>query len=131
MKRVLFLALLALALPMAAFANSSTDFNSYTAGSLITGGSTVSLNVGLTGVYGFNGGGLFAGSLGTMSFTTGALISSVGGVETFASGGSFEITGNGTGGLPNGVIFTGTFSGPVTETIIGGGIEFFNQFYIF
>ncbi len=44
---------------------------------------------------GFNGGGLFGGSFGTMSFTTGALISSVHGVETFGSGGSFEITGNG------------------------------------
>ena len=31
MKRVLFLGLLALALPMAAFANSTTDFNSFTA----------------------------------------------------------------------------------------------------
>lgn len=124
MKRVLFLGLLALALPIAAFANSTTDFNSFTAGSLVTGGSTINLNVGLTGVYGFNGGGLSAGSLGTMSFTTGALISSVNGVETFGSGGSFEITGNGSGGLPDGVIFKGTFSGPVTETIIGGGTAF-------
>lgn len=121
MKRVLFVAVLALALPMAAFANSTTytDFDSYTAGSLSMGGSTVSLSLGLTGVYGFNGGGLFAGSLGTMSFTTGALISSVNGVDTFASGGSFEITGNGSGGLPDGIIFKGTFSGPVTETTIG------------
>ena len=124
MKRALFLGLLVLALPMAAFANSSTDFNSYTPGSLVTGGSTISLNVGLTGSYGFNGGGLVAGSLGTMSFTTGALISNVNGVETFGSGGTFEITGNGAGGLPDGVIFKGTFSGPVTETTIGGGTIF-------
>jgi hypothetical protein len=113
MKRVLFLGLLALALPLAAFANSSTDFVVLSSGGLGVG-STVTLNSTLNAVLGFNGGGLVTGSLGTFSFTTGALLSSSGGVETFASGGSFEITGNGTGGLPNGVIFKGTFSGPVT-----------------
>jgi hypothetical protein len=127
MKRVLFVAVLALALPMAAFATSSnswTDFSSVTLGSsLVTGGSTISLNAGLAGAYGFNGGGLVAGSLGTMSFTTGALISSAGGVEEFGSGGSFEITGNGTGGLPDGVIFKGTFSGTVVETITAPGTD--------
>jgi PEP-CTERM motif len=112
MKRVLFLGLLALALPLAAFANSSTDFVVLSSGGLGVG-STVTLNSTLNAVLGFNGGGLVTGSLGTFSFTTGALLSSSGGVETFASGGSFEITGNGTGGLPNGVIFKGTFSGPV------------------
>jgi hypothetical protein len=29
------------------------------------------------------------------------------------------ITGNGTGGIPSGAIFTGTFDGPVTWTTIG------------
>jgi hypothetical protein len=127
MKRVLFVALLGLALPLAAFANSSTswtDFNSLTPGSLVTGGSTISLNGDLAATVGFNGGGLVAGSLGTMSFTTGTLISSVNGVETFGSGGTFEITGNGSGGLPDGVIFKGTFAGPVTETTIGTGTIF-------
>jgi len=130
MKRVLILGLLALALPMAAFANSSiswTDFNAFAPGSLATGGSTISLNAGLIATIGFNGGGLVAGSMGNMSFTTGALISSVGGVETFGRGGSFEITGNGTGGLADGVIFKGTFSGAVRETIIGGGTDAANQ----
>ena len=37
---------------------------------------------------------------------------------TFAAGGSFSITGNGTGGIPNGVIFNGSFTGPVTWTLI-------------
>jgi hypothetical protein len=32
---------------------------------------------------------------------------------TFAAGGTFSIVGNGTDGLPNGSIFTGTFSEPV------------------
>jgi hypothetical protein len=36
---------------------------------------------------------------------------------TFAAGGTFTINGNGTGGLPNGVVFSGTFSGPVTWTL--------------
>jgi hypothetical protein len=37
---------------------------------------------------------------------------------TFAAGGSFVITGNGTGGIPNTVIFNGSFSGPVTWTLV-------------
>jgi hypothetical protein len=34
------------------------------------------------------------------------------------AGGMFEITGNGTNGIHNGAIFGGTFSGPVTWTMI-------------
>ena len=37
---------------------------------------------------------------------------------TFAAGGWFTITGNGTNGIPNGTLFTGTFSGPVTWTLV-------------
>jgi hypothetical protein len=37
---------------------------------------------------------------------------------TFAAGGTFSITGNGTGGIPNGVIFNGSFTGPVTWTLV-------------
>jgi len=36
---------------------------------------------------------------------------------TFAAGGAFTIDGNGTGGLPNAVMFSGTFSGPATWTL--------------
>jgi hypothetical protein len=53
--------------------------------------------------------------LGSVSFQTGALQSGTlqnGG--TFAAGGWFLITGNGTNGVPNGTLFSGTFSGPVT-----------------
>src|SRR5207245_6922772 len=115
-KKILLLAVLALALPMAAFASSQIDFSnnggtlSGSASGLSLGGST------LIGVKGLNGGGLITGSnLGSVSFSTGALASgslTTGG--TFAAGGSFTITGNGTNGVPNGVIFSGTFSGPVT-----------------
>jgi len=97
---------------------SSTDFSN-------SGGTLAGTNAGLnlTGsmliaVTGFNGGGMINGDLGTVAFTTGALSSGdlqMGG--TFASGGTFTITGNGTGGLPNGVIFSGTFSGSVTWTL--------------
>jgi PEP-CTERM motif len=119
MKRILLMALLALALPVAAFANGSVDFTngggtlSGTSDGLSLTGST------LIAVNGLNGMGMVTGNLGTLTFSTGALTSgtlAAGG--TFASGGSFVITGNGTNGIPNTVIFNGSFSGPVTWTAI-------------
>jgi len=119
MRRVMLLTLLALALPMAAFANSGVDFTN-------SGGTLAGTNSGLslTGstlalVNGLNGGGLITGNLGSVTFSTGALTGGslqMGG--TFAGGGSFTITGNGTNGIPNGTLFTGTFSGPVTWTLV-------------
>src|SRR5437667_5440054 len=119
MRRVLILALLALALPLSAFASSSVDFGNV--GGTLSG---TSAGLSLTGstlatVNGLNGGGLVPGNLGTVTFATGALASGsldMGG--TFAAGGSFTVTGNGTNGIPNGVIFSGTFSGPVAWTLI-------------
>lgn len=113
------LVVLALALPMTAFANSIDFTNS--------GGTLTGTNSGLTlgsstliAVNGWNGGGLITGSnLGSVSFSTGALTSGslqMGG--TFAAGGSFTISGNGTNGIPNGILFTGSFSGPVTWTLV-------------
>lgn len=119
MRRVLLLALLALALPMAAFASSGVDFTN--SGGTLTGtnsGFSLSGST-LAAVNGLNGGGLVTGNLGTVDFTTGALTSGslqMGG--TFASGGTFTVTGNGTNGIPNGVIFSGTFSGPVSWQLI-------------
>jgi len=64
-------------------------------------------------------GGIVGTNLGTMTFSTGALTSgSLKSGATFAGGGSFVITGNGSSGVPNGVIFSGTFSGPVTWTLV-------------
>jgi hypothetical protein len=115
-KKLVLLAVLALALPLAAFASSSIDFTN--SGGTLSGSSS-GLSLGgstLIAVNGLNGGGLITGSnLGSVSFSTGALTSgslTMGG--TFAAGGSFTITGNGINGVPNGVIFSGTFSGPVT-----------------
>ncbi len=119
MKRMLWLSLLALALPMAAFAKDSVDFTN-SGGTLA--GSIAGLSLSgseLIAVNGLNGLGLVTGNLGSISFTTGALTSGtlqMGG--TFATGGSFVINGNGTNGIPNGAIFTGAFTGPVTWTLI-------------
>ncbi|HTE91060.1 MAG TPA: PEP-CTERM sorting domain-containing protein [Terriglobales bacterium] len=119
MRRIVLLAVLALALPMAAFASSSVDFSN-------SGGTLAGTNAGLTltgstliAVNGLNGGGLITGNLGTVTLSTGALAS--GDLQnggTFAAGGSFTITGNGSNGIPNGVIFNGAFSGPTAWTLV-------------
>lgn len=118
MKRILLMALLALALPLMAFANNSVDFTN--SGGLLSGSSAgLSLSGSeLIAVNGFNGMGLITGALGGVSFSTGGLSSGslqMGG--TFASGGTFSITGNGDG-IPTGTIFNGSFSGPVTWTLV-------------
>ena len=119
-KKLILLVVLALALPMAAFASSQVDFTN--SGGMLTGSNSgLSLSGStLVAVNGFNGGGLITGSnLGSLTFSTGALASGslqTGG--TFAAGGSFTITGNGNNGVPNGVIFSGTFSQPATWTLV-------------
>ena len=118
MKRVLWLTVLALALPLTAFADSVDFTNS---GGILAGSNS---GLSLTGsaliaVNGLNGLGLVTGSnLGSVSFSTGALTGSLQMGGTFAAGGSFTITGNGSSGLPNGTIFSGTFSGPATWTLV-------------
>lgn len=107
-----------LMLPNLSYANSTTDFSN-------SGGTLSGTNAGLAlsgsaliAVDGYNGGGLVTGDLGSVTFTTGALTGGslqMGG--TFAAGGTFAIDGNGTGGLPDGVLFSGSFSGPVTWTL--------------
>jgi hypothetical protein len=113
MRKILLLLALALGLPLAAFAGNSVDFSNSggtlagtTSGLSLTGSTLIAVN-------GYNGGGLITGSnLGSITFTTGALESGgslqMGG--TFAPGGTFTITGNGDNGVPNGVLFSGTFS---------------------
>jgi PEP-CTERM motif-containing protein len=118
-KKIVFLSVLALALPFVAFAGSSVDFTN-------SGGTLAGTNSGLTltgsaliAVDGLGGGLITGNDLGSVSFSTGALSSGslqMGG--TFATGGTFTITGNGTSGVPSGVIFNGSFSGPVTWTLV-------------
>ena len=119
MKRMLWMVLLCLALPMAAFASSSVDFTN--SGGTLSGSSAgLSLSGSeLIAVNGLNGMGVVTGALGGVSFATGALTSGSlqsGGV--FAGGGSFVIDGSGTNGIPSGAIFSGSFSGPVTWTLV-------------
>ncbi len=120
MRRMFLLAVLALALPMAAFASSSVDFTN--SGGTLSGssaGMSLSGSV-LIAVNGLNGLGLITGSdLGSLTFSTAGLASGnlqMGG--TFNAGGTFQITTNGTNGLPNATVFNGTFTGPVTWTLI-------------
>jgi hypothetical protein len=119
MKRIVLLALLAMALPLAAFADNSVDFTN--SGGTLSGSSA---GLSLTGseliaVNGLGGGGLTTGSLGAVSFSTGTLATgSLQNGGTFNGGGSFTITGNGTNGIPSGTIFTGSFTGPVTWTLV-------------
>jgi hypothetical protein len=115
----ILLALLVLALPLPAFAGSSIDFTN-------SGGTLSGTNSGLTlgestliAVNGLGSGLITGNNLGTLSFSTGALSS--GNLQmgaTFAAGGTFSITGNGTDGIPNGTLFNGSFTGPVTWTLI-------------
>src|SRR6516225_5313555 len=118
MKRIFLLGLLALALPLAASA-SSVDFTNG-GGTLSGSNSGLSLSGStLIAVNGLGGMGIVTGDLGTVTFSTAGLTG--GDLQmgaTFGSGGSFVITGNGTNGIPSGTIFSGSFSGPVTWTLI-------------
>lgn len=112
LKKVLMLAVLALALPMAAFADSSIDITNR--GGTLTGNSS---GLSLGGSTLISVGSAVGSNLGSLAFTTGAFTSGdaqMGG--TLAAGGSFVITGNGTNGVPNGVIFSGTFTSGATWT---------------
>ncbi|MGA7046848.1 MAG: PEP-CTERM sorting domain-containing protein [Candidatus Sulfotelmatobacter sp.] len=106
MKRIVLMALLTLALPLAAFANQ-IDFTNH--GGTISGSSAGLTLIGsdLTYIDIYNGT-KTSGDLGTVTFTTGALTAgNITTGATFAAGGTFTITGAG-------VAFVGTFSGPVT-----------------
>jgi PEP-CTERM motif len=106
MRRVVLLATLALVLPLAAWADSSIDISN--AGGTITGNAS---GLSLSGSTLFKYGSIIGPNLGTLSFTTGAFTSGDaqnGGM--LAPGGTFTIMGNGNNGVPNGVIFSGTFT---------------------
>ena len=116
MRRVFFLALLALALPMAAWADGITLTNEFGSISISAAGissmqSQLKSFNGITNPLGH--------SIGSVSFTTGALVSGSllsGGVFS-ATGSSFVVIGKGNYGEPKGTIFTGSFVGPITWTL--------------
>ena len=126
---VVVLALLALALPVAAFADDITLVNE--AGTIAisnmlgtngagTIGSSVLSSKG-SQLRQFNGISAPPGhSLGSVSFWTGVLTSgTVSGGGVFSGTGSyFSVTGAGMYGEPKGTIFTGSFVGPIDWTLI-------------
>jgi PEP-CTERM motif len=122
MKRMVLMALFAMALPLAAFAGSAGGVD-FTNSAGVLSGTSAGLSLSgseLIAANGLNGLGLVTGGLGSVSFSTGALMAGgslqMGG--TFASGGTFTITGNGTDGIPNATIFKGSFTSPVTWTLM-------------
>ncbi len=91
------------------FSNSGGTLSGTSAGLSLSGSTLIAVD-------GLSGGHLRTGDLGTVSFTTGALMSgslAMGG--KFAAGGTFTIESNANGGT---VLFSGTFSGPVTWTLV-------------
>jgi hypothetical protein len=118
MRRVVVLALLALALPIAAWADNIDLTNQFGTISVLNSGissvgSQLKTYNGITATPGH--------SLGSVSFTTGALLTgSITGGGTFAGGASssFIVTGKGNFGQPKGAIFTGSFVGPVNWTVV-------------
>ena len=117
MKRLVLLAVLALALPTAIFASSNIDYTN-SGGTLSGSSSGLSLSGSVLIAVNSDAGIITGSNLGSVSFQTGALTSgSLQSGGTFAVGGWFTITGNGSNGVPNGTLFTGTFSGPVTWTM--------------
>jgi hypothetical protein len=116
MRRVGSLILLLLCLPVAMWANSSNLVFQNNGGKITVGaGNSLLLSHStLTSFAGLNGN-LINGTLGTVSFRTGAMsIGNLGTSGTFLAGGSFTIEGNGSNGMGTGVLFRGTFTGPVS-----------------
>lgn len=111
-KKVLLMVALALALPMAAFADSDITFTSNN-GTLV--GSSYGMSLSGDQLMTISGlGGSFSGTdLGTLTFTTDLMRppgNVVQGATFFAPGGSVSIAGNGSNGAPSGVLFSGAFS---------------------
>ena len=120
MRRVVVLALLALALPMAAWAdglNLTNQFGSISisAAGITSVGSQLTAFNAITATPGHN--------LGLVSFSTGACLTNCGnllaGNSTFDSAGSsFIITGCCNSHIHHGTIFTGSFVGPIMWTLV-------------
>jgi PEP-CTERM motif len=119
MRRVVILALLALALPMAASATGIDIFNKFGSISISAAGIS-SIH---SQLHSFNGVTAAPGhSLGSVSFKTGACLTNCGdllaGNSTFSSvGSSFIVTGCCSPLIPHGVLFSGSFVGPILWTI--------------
>jgi hypothetical protein len=116
MRRVVVLAFLALALPIAAWADTIDLNNQYGSVSISIAGITSTQSQ----LKSFNGITAPPGhALGSVSFTTGALTSgSLRWGGTFdATGSTFVVIGKGNYGQPKGTIFSGSFVGPIVWTL--------------
>jgi hypothetical protein len=117
MRRVVVLALLALALPIAAWADGIDLTNHFGSISITTSGITSkgSQLASFNAIVPPPGGGL-----GSVTFSTGALLTgSIANGGTFSAvGSSFVVIGKGNYGQPKGTIFTGSFVGPVNWTVV-------------
>ncbi|HZR56313.1 MAG TPA: hypothetical protein VFA74_05540 [Terriglobales bacterium] len=119
-KKVIFFVVITCALSLGAFADSQFTYSDSggklwlgVTGLRLSGATLQSVN----GVFGL--GPLSGVNLGNVSFSTGHLLS--GSLQTgaiFGAGGSFKIMGNGVDGLAHGIIFSGTFTSPVSWTLI-------------
>ena len=120
MKRIVLTVLLALALPIAASAKVEPLFNNN--GTLTASASGLSLQSTLTQIYfGYKG-----SDLGTLTITTGALISG-----SLLGGGAFSFVGSSYVATVNpgvlkslpqgGVLFSGAFTAPISWIALGGG----------
>jgi hypothetical protein len=111
--------LMATLLPASAHAARQVDFAN-AAGTVAGSSSGLTLTGStLTLVRNLYSHGIITGNLGTVEFSTAAMDSGnlqTGG--TFGPGGSFTVIGNGTNGVANGTIFTGTWTGEVTWMLI-------------
>lgn len=129
MRRMVLLASLLPVLSILAIADSSLTFQNL-GGTLRQSNAGVTLTKSkLTSITGLNDLGTITPdgigpikTLGGLNFGTGAEISSNYNATTkttttvYASGGFFKIVGYGKDGVPKGIIFEGTFNGPVTVT---------------
>lgn len=118
-KKAVLFALLVGTLSLGAFADSQFSYSD-SGGRLWLGPTGLRLSgaslQSVTGVFGL--GPVFGTNLGSVSFSTGRLLTgSLQMGATFAAGGNFKIMGNGVDGVPRGIIFSGTFTGPVSWTL--------------
>jgi len=120
MRKIVMLAVLIAAVPMATWASSSIDFQNFHGKAYYGGGviSTRSIGSNYSTIQGLGGKNSAGVTLGKIVFTTGKLNGSLLKGGTFAAGGSFTIKGLGKNGIPSGTMFTGKFSGPLTLTTV-------------
>jgi hypothetical protein len=117
MKRLALLAVLILSLPVALWANSSNIVFRNSGGKIVVGaGNSLQIkNSTLTSFTGLSGA-TATGTLGTINFSTAAMMAggSLAAGGSFLGGGSFTIHGNGNNGVGTGLLFSGSFTGPVS-----------------